>query len=159
MSAQSREWEGVSTVIDALGGNSREVRRRAILDLVSVEVVAEGVTRFLLHATDVPDSDDEPFGLWYFGPPGKMDLRVFDQGVWWVDVLRRPHCLAEMRTDYLQNVQAFLLCGSRSFFDTYHQRSETPAPSVAPVEWVESTELMRAIRTELTSRDQGGEAI
>ena len=158
MSAQSREWERVSTVIDALGGNSREVRRRAILDLVSIEVVAEGVTRFLLHATDVPDPDDEPFGLWHSGPPGKMDLRVFDQGVWWVDVLRRPHCLAEMSTDYLQNVQAFLLRGSRSFFDTYHQRSETPAPSVAPVEWVESTELMRAIRTELTSRDQGGEA-
>lgn len=37
-----------------------------------------------------------------------MDLRVLDQGVWWVDVTGQPHRLTEMSTEYLDAVIAFV---------------------------------------------------
>lgn len=157
MPAQSREWELVSTVIDALGGNSLEVRRRAMLNLVSVEVVSEGLNRSIRHAIEFPDFDDEPFDPWQSGVPWRLDLRVFDQGEWWVDVLRRPYRLVEMSTEYLRNVQALLRVKSSSLFDSYHLRFTTPAPPVTSSEWVDSTDLMRAIGTEITAREQSGE--
>ena len=62
----------------------------------------------------VPGDDDlwdieKPFT--YFGQwdRGWMDLRVFDQDVWWVDVEGRPHRLSEMTVEYRRNVLRFLL--------------------------------------------------
>ena len=44
-------------------------------------------------------------------PPGRFDQRVFDQTTWWVDVLRRPHRIADpndFTTDHLHAVVGFL---------------------------------------------------
>lgn len=86
------EWESLSNLIDALGGNSAEVRRRAMLDQVSLEVVAEGLSRSARYAMDHPEAEDPPFEQWDAIPPGGLDVRVFDQGIWWVDV-----CVDRMR--------------------------------------------------------------
>ena len=58
---------------------------------------------------------DLPFTVWGQYEPGVLDLRVFDQGVWWVDARRQPHRLDGMSTDYLGNVVDFLEEGARPF--------------------------------------------
>jgi hypothetical protein len=62
----------------------------------------------------VPGDDDlwaveKPFTCFGQWGRGWMDLRVFDQDVWWVDVEGRPHRLSEMTVEYRRNVLRFLL--------------------------------------------------
>lgn len=45
------------------------------------------------------------FGQW---GADKIDLRVFDQDLWWVDRLGQAHRLEEMSSDYRANVLIFL---------------------------------------------------
>lgn len=49
-----------------------------------------------------------PFTAWGQHPTGWLDLRVFDQGVWWVDVHQHPHRIDEMSSDYRTNVISYL---------------------------------------------------
>lgn len=46
-----------------------------------------------------------------FGQFGEnsLDLRVFEQDVWWVNKLGEPFKLEEMSSDYLSNVEFFLI--------------------------------------------------
>lgn len=48
--------------------------------------------------------DEKPFTA--FGQFGedKLDMRVFEQDVWWIDIHGQEHLLEEMSTDYLNNV-------------------------------------------------------
>ena len=46
----------------------------------------------------------------------KLDLRVFDQDIWWVDRLGIPHSLEQMSEEYRRNVIAFLL----EYAEGYH---------------------------------------
>lgn len=55
-----------------------------------------------------------PFTAWG-GDYGELDLRVFDQDTWWVDIAQRPHWLVEMPPDYITNVIA-LLAGNFEYF-------------------------------------------
>lgn len=96
---------------------------------------------------------------------GKLDLRVFDQDVYWVDRAGRPHVLAEMSLEYQANVIMFL----REFADSYHAAQALRATAqfvgdtmlgLPPVEgldpeeiidtpaleWLESTPLLRRLR-------------
>lgn len=44
---------------------------------------------------------------------GMLDLRVFDQDVYWVDRVGTPHLVSEMSRDYIENVVTFLVhCAS-----------------------------------------------
>lgn len=46
---------------------------------------------------------------------GRLDLRVFDQGTWWVDIYGQEHLLTEMSDEYLNNVRNHLLTNGPQF--------------------------------------------
>jgi len=99
-----------------------------------------------------------------------LDLRVFDQDVYWVDRHGAPHLLNEMSTDYIENVIDFLMGLRDQYFADTQRRwfiqtlgdqllfdepgGETLAaalgrPSAGALtaeDWLESTPLMRALR-------------
>ena len=52
--------------------------------------------------------DEKPFTAFGQFGEGKLDQRVFEQNVWWVDSHGKAHLLKEMSTDYLSNVLSFL---------------------------------------------------
>lgn len=54
-------------------------------------------------------ADEKPFTEFGQFGEGQLDLRVFEQDTWWVDIHGEPHLLEEMSTDYLRNVRLFLL--------------------------------------------------
>jgi len=47
---------------------------------------------------------------------GALDVRVFEQDVFWVDVTGKPYFLIEMPTEYLVNVEAFLRTHQDKFY-------------------------------------------
>lgn len=145
-------WATLSELIDLIGGSSREVRRRAKHDGTSVEVVAEGLLRSVQIALDNQE-DEGVFERWDAIPPGFIDLRVFDQGEWWVDVLRRPHAISSMSTGYLKNVATFLLKDATFFCASYFGCSLRSIPGSEAEIWLEGTQLMIAIRLEITRRE------
>lgn len=110
---------------------------------------------------DEPD-DDAPFEQWDWIGYGKIDLRVFVQDRWWVDVRRVPHEIAEMSIEYLTNVAAMLV----RLADQHHSafvlsRDWDEAAQVVlmePLEWMEATVLMQALRRRLSllRTDQDG---
>jgi hypothetical protein len=106
-----------------------------------------------------------------FGP-GSLDLRVFDQDVYWVDVTGRAHRIDEMDASYLDNVIAMLDARAVEFHCSTVQREaiqsfgdvmlgRTPASllindlgigAVADSDartWLMSTPLMRALRARV----------
>ena len=110
-----------------------------------------------------------PFTHWGQHPYGTLDLRVFDQGVWWVDIHQRPHRISEMDDAYIRNVIGFLhrhrdyyyRCTLRSSLlrmieDVLLDQPNTdlladkagapPLSELTPAEWLEGTPLMRALR-------------
>ena len=116
-----------------------------------------------------------PFTAWGQHPEGSLDLRVFDQGTWWVDAHQRPHRLAEMPAEYVANVIGYLEGNVEYFYVATLRRIVTedatdmllgrlPANAVAeslgatsltdvsPAVWLAGTPLMRALANE--SRDR-----
>lgn len=113
-----------------------------------------------------------PFTAWGQHPNGTLDLRVFDQGVWWVDARQRPHRINEMSSEYLRNVLAdleigaerlhFAIVGKLVLEDMTDLASgrlpgnavaeafgATATADVSPAVWVASTPLVRALRAAL----------
>lgn len=115
--------------------------------------------------------------------PGTLNLYVFDQDEVWLDVVGTPHRLHEMTITYRANVINHLLQRAEHFYQAKleqwqiadllaaHQDGEDDQPPLPgdPVEWIESTPLMRRLRTmtpeweehvtedrdELTDQDTG----
>lgn len=100
---------------------------------------------------------------------GKMDNRVFEQDVYWVDIAGKPHLLAEMPSAYRVNVIAFLHQHKDYYYDstalreaiTLFEHAATGNPAaiwasselnavtvtdMSPTDWLESTPLMRQLR-------------
>ncbi len=100
-----------------------------------------------------PD-DTPPFEQWDQLGYGQIDLRVFVQDRWWVDVRRVPHEIAEMSIEYLTNVAAMLV----RLADQHHSqfvlsRDWEEAAQVVlmePLEWMEATVLMQSVRRRLS---------
>ena len=122
----------------------------------------------------VPSDQDLPDGVKPFTAFGQygyghLDLRVFDQDTWWVDIHGRPHLLTEMSEEYRHNVIRHLEANR----DYLHSRvalaeaidlveytftgahNPTSASAVAgaptthevdPEAWLEATPLMRRLR-------------
>lgn len=111
---------------------------------------------------------EQPFTAFGQFGRGKLDLRVFDQDIWWVDITGTPHRLDEMRFDYQSNVIMFL----REHADGYHAATvirsclQTVSDALGghdpvtgldarviaaqdPLTWLEQTPLLRRLR-ELT---------
>ena len=118
-----------------------------------------------------------PFTAWGQHGSGVLDLRVFDQDIWWVDIKEVPHRLVEMSDEYLSNVIGFLLAYAEHFHadtvmrwrlqecgDNLLGRPSGEAlaraagvpdlAELAPEVWLESTPLMRALRRTLASRGE-----
>lgn len=106
------------------------------------------------------------FGQW---GEGHLDLRVFDQDVYWVDRFGAPHLLEEMDEAYRRNVIGHLTAHVEGFYAGTLRRATFQmlgdallgrvsgevvagalgAPTLTeltPVEWLESTPLMRRLR-------------
>lgn len=63
--------------------------------------------------------DELPFTAFGQFGPGALDLRVFDQDVYWVDGVGNPHRIDDMSSDYVDNVVSML--AGRA--DTFHKAS------------------------------------
>ncbi len=142
-------WADALAVIWLLGGDPEEARHRAETDLVSKEVVLEGVRRYL---QGIGTREERSFTRWDSHPPGTLDLRVFEQSTWWVDVLRRPHRISQMSTRYLRNVLAFIEAEAGHFHGGYarfrpHTCASTPRQCLA------TTPLMKSLAATLAGRD------
>ena len=121
------------------------------------------------------DTDERLFTEFGQFGAGRLDLRVFDQDVFWVDRNGRGHRLHDMSTEYLTNVIADLVrCGDyyRRQFELNALLDEVdaalsgllsgemlaflvggPAPAdVSADVWLEATPLMRALRHQLGMR-------
>lgn len=125
------------------------------------------------------DSDlwpgEKPFTAWGQHKQGTLDLRVFDQGAWWVDIEQHPHRLTGMSEEYLSNVIDHLTLYNREYYlasirrqaieDAVHMAlgrasgnvlaREAGGPSGTEIEaevWLEATPLMRALRAQLRIR-------
>jgi hypothetical protein len=110
-----------------------------------------------------------PFTAWGQHAHGRLDLRVFDQATWWVDIAQQPHRLEDMSDGYVANVIEFLVDDAEYFHGETLRREwlqmcgdlllgrmsadlvarTVGAPStcdLTPMQWLESTPLMRALR-------------
>lgn len=106
------------------------------------------------------------FGQW---GTDRMELRVFEQDVWWVDRLGRAHRIEEMTEQYRTNVVHFLrehvralhaavcreqlvslageiLLGLPGVERTALAAGVPPLTSLSPEAWLEGTPLMRCLR-------------
>ena len=111
-----------------------------------------------------------------FGQHGvnRLDKRVFEQEVYWVDYLGNEHLIAEMDKSYVENVLRYLNEGVDIFYlgaveryiankltDSLLERvnrddivEQFNIPSIAmlkPIEWLESTPLYRKLQASLLS--------
>ncbi|WP_148040164.1 hypothetical protein [Cryobacterium tepidiphilum] len=96
-----------------------------------------------------------PFEAFEALPLGVLDLRVFDQGAWWVDVLRIPHriCLPGSLSDHhLRNIIIYLTDRAEAHYAAYSQAFPLRRSSSDPAEWLEQTVLMSALREEAQAR-------
>lgn len=96
---------------------------------------------------------------------GSLDLRVFEQDVYWVDVQGQAHLLTEMEEDYLFNVLAFLFNQAEYYYvgmlnkvtvELFFMDKEPEASNhvlgsirslvgVSATEWLNSTVLVKKI--------------
>lgn len=103
----------------------------------------------------------------------RLDLRVFDQDIYWVDRTGQPHLISDMTDAYIANFIAFLVEFQEQYFADTQQRwliqtvgdrllfgepggdvlaVEAGGPTwdqLAAEEWLEATPLMRTLRRRL----------
>ena len=94
---------------------------------------------------------------------GKLDLRVFTQDVYWVDVYGEGHIIDDMSEDYRRNVIIYLLDNARFFHSGlireqvivalgklfgYEIESsfESGVADKESIQWLEGTPLMQRFR-------------
>jgi hypothetical protein len=126
-----------------------------VLGLGRVEVEAH--FRVAHHSFDEWTSRD--FESFASLPPGRFDPRVLGQTTWWVDILRRPHRIADpddFTTEHLQAVIAFLRAEAWRWADLPEFGDEDPADvqsfRTAVVRRLDKTPLMRALLAEAERR-------
>ena len=147
-----KEWSEVFTELISNGTDPAGVHRHAVGKMVSPELVAEALRRSFQIWADLPEAQLPPFEQWDAIPPGKLDLRVFDQDIWWCDILRSPHRLTEMSDGHLLNVVMLIQQRAKSFCAGYHfMRVEEPSGD--PMVWSRSTVLMQGLLAEIERRD------
>lgn len=141
------------------------------------------------HYPDSPVPSDEhllpgelPFTAFGQHGPGNLDLRVFDQDTYWVDITGTPHLLADMPDRYRRNVISHLRDNVLHHYsgavtrdaidmvlDLYTGRpnatlmlSELDQPTTADLDphvWLESTPLMRRLRALTEHRHADGRSM
>lgn len=119
-----------------------------------------------------------PFTAWGQHEAGVLDLRVFDQGRWWVDRQQTPHLVTDMSVEYVERVIGMLEADAEYFYlmtvrrdllqrlgdamlgriptDTVAESAGvTPLLDLTPQAWLEGSPLMRALRNRLASPPDG----
>ena len=154
MDIPDRGWLEVVGASISSGGNPSMILKVAKMNNVSSEVVMEGFNRALKKFDERGDGDLEEFTDWEVTPPGKLDLRVFNQDVWWVDVLRTPHLISDktsLTDEHLENLLDWLSANVLSLSEGYAFAFDKPL-QVNPIEWLEQTTLVRSLRAEAVRR-------
>lgn len=144
------DWNQVARCCRQARVNGDAVIARAIARGVSPELIVEAfhradeLTRQYEEVREVP-----PFELLEAFPPGAIDLRIFDQEVWWVDLLRtayRIYIPQSFTNEHLVNVIDYLTEWAAEFHQAYQLTFPTRTIAEDPEEWLESTILMRALQ-------------
>jgi hypothetical protein len=128
--------------------------------------------------TPQPETDDveKPFTAFGQFGSGHLDLRVFDQTRWWVDINGSAHGIATMSDSYLINVvehcerhadyyhAAHLRHSTLSLLKVVLSGSPSDALAIAletfersltePIDWIRSTPLLSSLSAELRTRDR-----
>jgi len=118
---------------------------------------------------DALEDGDLPFTAFGQWGPGNMDNRVFEQDVYWVNISGEAFLLTDMDETYRRNVIGFLL-DNVEYFHVHAALREVsqatrsilggnipgsvlaaelggaPTASMAPLQWLEATPLMRKLR-------------
>lgn len=147
-------WETVKLYADMVGTDSAYLISEAERYGVSPADLV-GTFEGALTASD-PAPEFVDFASF---PPGWLDLRVFDQTIWWVDVFRRPHRISSRQhfhDDHLINVIMFLRTGAQRFHDEYFAYADQDNCWPNASEWVHHTDLMGALAAEFEHRGLGG---
>jgi hypothetical protein len=98
------------------------------------------------HALD--EWQPEQFDQFAALPPGRFDPRVFEQSTWWVDILRRPHLIADradFTDDHLLAVIWFILREAWRWADFPDLRDD----DMINVEWFHAEASRRIQHTPL----------
>jgi len=150
------DWNQVAECCRQARVNGDAVIARALARGVSPEVIVEAfhraheLTRQYEEVGELP-----PFELFEAFPPGAIDLRIFDQEVWWVDLLRtayriyNPHSFTN---EHLVAVIDYITAWATEFHAAYQLAFPTRTLPEDPEEWLESTVLMRALREIVSMR-------
>ena len=110
-----------------------------------------------------PEYEEKPFTEFGQFGPGNLDLRVFVQDTYWVDVYGEPHLISEMREDYRRNVIIHLLDNARFFHAgivleqaivalgqamgyAIESSFESDVAGKESLRWLEATTLMKHLR-------------
>jgi len=149
-------WEEVLAHAVASGVDGEGLIARAQARGVSAELVIEAFRR----ADQLGQEFDRrgllpPFEAFEAFPPGSIDVRVFDQEVWWVDVLRIPYriCFPQSFTDeHLLNVVAYLVENAEDHHRAYGLTVPWGTVPTDPTRWLEQTILMRALKDQAQGR-------
>jgi len=134
------------------GGNPLTVRERAHERVMSPELVIHACRQALNINSDFADHT-APFVRWDAIAPGCLDVRVFDQDRYWVDALGIPHRIGDrqdMTDDYLHALIGFLVDHADYMLRGYARYC--PISDTEPHQWIESTVLLRGLRTEIPKR-------
>ena len=119
-----------------------------------------------------------PFTAWGQHEAGTLDLRVFDQGQWWVDRQQTPHLVTDMSVVHVERVIDMLEALAEYYYlmtvrrDVIQRLGDamlgristdavadlagvTPSRDLTPEAWLEGSPLMRALRSRLVSPPDG----
>ncbi len=111
-----------------------------------------------------------PFTAWGQWEHGSLDLRVFEQDIYWVDIAQVPHRITEMSSEYRRNVIAFLRLNVDYFYTvtliwtavtilsdsllgrvnsevTARAFGAPAAGDITVLDWLEATPLMRRLKS------------
>ena len=150
----SDDWATVGAIAIVLGvelDSLDHVIDRSVKNGVSAEVVLEGYRRTIEFWSTHEHYDFTDIEAC---PPGLLDLRVLDQDAIWVDVLRTPHRIGDrddVTDDYLANIIGWLQHNADSLAEGWAHMHDLAA-TANPEQWLDSTVLMRGLRTQAHQR-------
>ncbi len=145
-------WTQADVAVLLCGGNPRTVHERAYDRAMSPELILHACKQTLNAQNEFTDRC-APFSRWDAIAPGCLDVRVFDQARYWVDAVRIPHLISDrddMTDNYLSSLIDFLIDHAEYMLRGYLRYR--PIPISKPCQWMESTNLMRALRAETRTR-------
>jgi len=87
-------------------------------------------TDMFLIGTDRPFTDFGQFG------EGQLDIRVFEQNIWWVDIKGKPFFIQDMSLKYVKNVIRHIIKHVDVFYQGAVNRYELLLACVAEVELI-----------------------